>query len=412
MTTQETEAQKRERQSKALGAAFLAHQVSELEHKVDTLTFSRDPRVYNAGGRGGRGGAAGGKGAAGGARQGKREIRVVDASVLVHALPVLKRWVREDTYQLVVPLSALSTLDLLKKASPPLADASRLATLFLETQFNIARQLSAAFPPAEADARIRLRPQKEGEEMPWVEVEKKWNVPEGWEVELPEGVELPPPEVEEGEEPPPLPLPTANDIPRHLRSTLQCALHFQQKAVAASSSAPSAAKPSPSAGPVTLVYNSLLPTSPPLHHSLLKLVHAHQSRTSLTSSPRKQRDSAPPPDYLALSSGHALTYYLSTFFSYPSSPIFPSAAEEGVVRLVTSSEVVAAQAWLKGQAQAMQAAKEREAGGGGGRGGAGGGNRGGGRGRGGRGGGRGGRGGGQGGQTGGAGPGGKTLFVP
>lgn len=88
-----------------MGAAFLSHQVAELERSVDSMAFSRDSRLYNSagssrGGRGGRGVSSRGGGRAGG----QRERRVVDASALVHALPVLKRWVREDAYQLVVPL--------------------------------------------------------------------------------------------------------------------------------------------------------------------------------------------------------------------------------------------------------------------------------------------------------------------
>lgn len=35
-------------------------------------------------------------------------MRVLDPSALVHALPVLKRWIREDKYKLVVPLSGQS----------------------------------------------------------------------------------------------------------------------------------------------------------------------------------------------------------------------------------------------------------------------------------------------------------------
>lgn len=102
----------KERQQRALGAAFLAHQVSELEKSVDTLAFSRDPRLYGrGGGRGrGRGGRGGGSNES---RQDKREVRVVDASALVHVLPVLKRWIREDRYQLVVPLSGSSSDSLL-----------------------------------------------------------------------------------------------------------------------------------------------------------------------------------------------------------------------------------------------------------------------------------------------------------
>lgn len=103
----------RQRQSKALGAAFLAHQVSQLEQSVDTLAFSRDSRLYSRGGsrggaRGGnaRGACRGGANAASGVHLDRqRPVRVIDPSALVHALPVLKRWIREDKYKLIVPLS-------------------------------------------------------------------------------------------------------------------------------------------------------------------------------------------------------------------------------------------------------------------------------------------------------------------
>ncbi|BGP04836.1 hypothetical protein JCM10049v2_000638 [Rhodotorula toruloides] len=373
----ETDEQKRERQQRALGAAFLAHQVSELEKSVDTLAFSRDPRLYGrGGGRGrGRGGRGGGSSES---REDKREVRVVDASALVHALPVLKRWIREDRYQLVVPLSALSTLDLLKKAPNPLHDLARDATRFLEGQLDIARQIQAAFSPADADARTRLRAQRQTEEVPWSEVEKLFRVPEGWVVELPEGIEFPPPV--EGEDPEPLPLPTANDIPRHLRSTIQSMLHFHSSARTTSPSDTS---------PVGIVYNSLLDTPPPLAEPLSRLVaHSATSANDITdphSSPRRRtREPAPPPDFLALSSGDALSYYLSTFFPSITNALY----------VIPSTEVVAASSWLKAQAQAKQQADDvstrgRGGGRGGGRGrgrggGDGGEGRGGGRGRGGR----------------------------
>ncbi|BGP28909.1 hypothetical protein JCM10296v2_000645 [Rhodotorula toruloides] len=390
----ETDEQKKERQQRALGAAFLAHQVSELEKSVDTLAFSRDPRLYGrGGGRGrGRGGRGGGSNES---RQDKREVRVVDASALVHALPVLKRWIREDRYQLVVPLSALSTLDLLKKASNPLHDLARDATRFLEGQLDIARQIQAAFSPVDADARTRLRAQRQTEEMPWSEVEKLFRIPEGWVVELPEGVEVPPP-AEGGEEPEPLPLPTANDIPRQLRSTIQCILHFHSSALTTSPS---------DSSPVGVVYNSLLDTPPPLAEPVSCLVaHYTASPTDTSgahSSPRrKAREPATPPDFLALSSGDALSYYLSTFFPSITNPIYA----------IPSTEVVAASSWLKAQAQAKQQADDTSTHGrGGGRGGRGRGRGEGGEGRGGRG--RGGRGGrGRGGSAQESGP--RTLFVP
>lgn len=84
-----------------MGAAFLAHQVTQLERSVDSITFSRDARLYDPSSASRRGRGPGSGGGRGGT---KREVRVLDASALVHALPLLKKWIREDRYQLVVPL--------------------------------------------------------------------------------------------------------------------------------------------------------------------------------------------------------------------------------------------------------------------------------------------------------------------
>lgn len=279
----------------------------------------------------------------------------------MHALPLLKRWIRQDRYQLVVPLSgpspfslfhsalysllstpALSTLDLLKRAPNPLHDLARDATRFLEGQLDIARQIQAAFSPADADARTRLRAQRQNEEMPWSEVERLFRVPEGWVVELPEGIEVPLPA--EGEEPEPLPIPTANDIPRHLRPMIQCILRFHSIARTTSPS---------ETLPVGVVYNSLLETPPPLADPINRLIAqsaaSNDAPPDPASSPRrKARELAPPPDFLALSSGDALSYYLSTFFPTISNPLYA----------IPSTEVVAASSWLKAQAQAKQQADD------------------------------------------------------
>lgn len=85
-----------------MGAAFLAHQVNELERSVDSIAFSRDSRHYNTSNQDRSKAGTSASGTRGG--RGKRETRIVDVSVLVHALPVLKRWIREDTYLLIVPL--------------------------------------------------------------------------------------------------------------------------------------------------------------------------------------------------------------------------------------------------------------------------------------------------------------------
>lgn len=93
-----------------MGAAFLSHQVAQLERSVNSITFSRDARLYDPGRRGGRGGAGGSESRthsrahASEKSEEPRQCRVIDASALVHALPLIKRWVRENTFQLIVPL--------------------------------------------------------------------------------------------------------------------------------------------------------------------------------------------------------------------------------------------------------------------------------------------------------------------
>ncbi|GAA5953417.1 hypothetical protein JCM8115_000521 [Rhodotorula mucilaginosa] len=351
---------KRQRQSKALGAAFLAHQVSQLEQSVDTLAFSRDARLYSRGGPrgGGRGGNARGanRGGANAAGSGvnldrQRPVRVIDPSALVHALPVLRRWIREDKYKLVVPLSALSTLDMLKRAPEPLHGQARDATRFLEGQLAIAHQIQSAFSPEHAEARIRLRAQTTAEEMPWPEVQKLFAVPPDWVVKLPEGVELPFVEEDGEAPPPPLPLPTADDIPRHLRGALQCALYFATQRTPQSSSASS-----PAAS--TALFKSMIPTPAPLAAELARLVRAASpsqsgGTSSSSSSPRKQSAPPPAPDFLAISSGDALAYYLDTFF--------PSVSQSSAYYSIPSTQVVAASAWLKQQA----ASRQQQSGGGG-----------------------------------------------
>lgn len=92
-----------------MGAAFLAHQVDKLEKSVDTLTFDRSQALYNPNGPRGRGGSQSARSAAHPDRSlpkpGIKPIYVLDASVLVHALPLVKLWVRQDQYKLIVPLS-------------------------------------------------------------------------------------------------------------------------------------------------------------------------------------------------------------------------------------------------------------------------------------------------------------------
>ncbi|KAI0074881.1 hypothetical protein K474DRAFT_1664876 [Panus rudis PR-1116 ss-1] len=67
-------------------------------------------------------------------REKDADIVVVDASVLIHNIGQLKRWCREGREEIViVPLEALNTLDLLKKGSNALAHRARTASRVLES---------------------------------------------------------------------------------------------------------------------------------------------------------------------------------------------------------------------------------------------------------------------------------------
>ncbi|KAF8063628.1 hypothetical protein FPV67DRAFT_1672640 [Lyophyllum atratum] len=176
--------------SRALGAAFLNHQVEQLEKSVSNgpasgnwrrrqmgpveqapqptmgggkrppmapgiKVASRRPGEESQAARKGRAVGRDAGGAAvrsypqdvGGRRRSSDEERerergekdadivVVDASVLVHALYQLKKWCRDGREEVViVPLEALNTLDLLKKGTTPLAQRARAASRVLEAQ--------------------------------------------------------------------------------------------------------------------------------------------------------------------------------------------------------------------------------------------------------------------------------------
>ncbi|THH31690.1 hypothetical protein EUX98_g2520 [Antrodiella citrinella] len=158
--------------SRALGAAFLNHQVEQLEKNVSAKSNGpwRDRRFASpqanadsmrgahnqqakaripSGGnfRGAKRGGGedfpelekrGDFGKKEGARSDKEkdaDMIVVDASVLVHAVGHLKKWCsygREEI--IIVPLEALNTLDLLKKGTSALAQRARSASRLLEAQ--------------------------------------------------------------------------------------------------------------------------------------------------------------------------------------------------------------------------------------------------------------------------------------
>ncbi|KAI0631776.1 hypothetical protein C8Q77DRAFT_1061298 [Trametes polyzona] len=149
--------------SRALGAAFLNHQVEQLEKSVHTggnWRGRRSPdnwrgdakrttsgpgsktiRKRNESGGGGEEGVRGesqreDRRSEDSGRGGKdADVVVVDASVLVHGLYHIKKWCRDGREEvIIVPLEALNTLDLLKKGTTVLAQRARAASRILEAQ--------------------------------------------------------------------------------------------------------------------------------------------------------------------------------------------------------------------------------------------------------------------------------------
>ncbi|SCV68433.1 BQ2448_554 [Microbotryum intermedium] len=334
---------KRDKLSKALGAAFLSHQVESLERSVNSLTFSRDGRllqpprptstsrtahVGSASNHRNGPNAKGHSEPRSGTNGAKRPIKVVDASVLVHALPVVKRWLRQDTHQLVIPLQAFSTLDALKKAPAALRDLAHEATRFLESQLAIAQRIESALggPGPEADAKIRLRAQAADEEVAWDQVERLFYIPQE---AYPLVNQDPPldPESEDATEVIEPRLPSAQDIPRSGRSPLQCALFFASQ----------------SPKNVFVLFNTL--------HLLDRMGVATPPPALTSSSGTGAKTSPPPLDYLAISSGDTLARFVKTHY------------ERSIhLYVVPSSEVVAAKEWLKALAKET-AAKANPSGG-------------------------------------------------
>ncbi|KAG8960679.1 hypothetical protein FRC03_006266 [Tulasnella sp. 419] len=134
--------------SRALGQAYLSHQVAQLEKAVTNNSNTRNTRGGGRGGgrgRGGRSSSLQGEPTPRGPRNQQQWTQqtvpkvadrvVVDSSVLIHALSQVKQWCRDDRSEIViVPLEALNTLDLLKKGNTQIAIRARAASRLLEAQ--------------------------------------------------------------------------------------------------------------------------------------------------------------------------------------------------------------------------------------------------------------------------------------
>ncbi|KAJ7649646.1 hypothetical protein FB45DRAFT_818788 [Roridomyces roridus] len=126
--------------SRALGAAFLGHQVEQLERSAGSGNWrSRTPNPQQASranhGRGKAGTTKTVATAEPALLNKDADVVVVDASVLVHAIHQVKKWCRDGCTEIViVPLEALNTLDLLKKGTSAVAQRARAASRILEAQ--------------------------------------------------------------------------------------------------------------------------------------------------------------------------------------------------------------------------------------------------------------------------------------
>ncbi|POW18995.1 hypothetical protein PSHT_05179 [Puccinia striiformis] len=229
----------REKMSRALGAAFLQHKVQQLEQNLDNLSFKRDlhyppptrnlhqsAHPQNNSNR----------------NQSKKKtsvqsdpttsipsapppIKVIDTSMLIHALPILKKWVREAKYKIVIPLDVVSELDFLKTSSPPIHGLVREATSWLDRQFqSSSRQPQASHKQGQAC----LIAQQTGDESSWEELSKQFIPPPLEVASIPFIKELTSQDGEEEEEPE-LDYRTliSTDLPDQYRSLLQCALYYQ-----------------------------------------------------------------------------------------------------------------------------------------------------------------------------------------
>ncbi|GHJ90241.1 hypothetical protein NliqN6_6643 [Naganishia liquefaciens] len=133
-------AERQARLSKALSAAYLSHQIEQLEDRVTTN--------LNLGNRGRGRGRRGRRPQGQNQREGQRDVArkpaveepieetrlVLDTSALLFALSAVTHLLRSGRAELIVPLETLRTLDLLKKGMHPYAVAARAATRFVETE--------------------------------------------------------------------------------------------------------------------------------------------------------------------------------------------------------------------------------------------------------------------------------------
>ncbi|MBW0505890.1 hypothetical protein O181_045605 [Austropuccinia psidii MF-1] len=208
----------RDKLSRALGAAFLKHQVQQLEKNLDDLSFSRNNHQIRStkpnSSKKSNHSQNNKSNSALNPPNHPRPIKIIDTSVLIHALPILKKWNRQGKFNIVIPLHAISELDFLKTSPPPIHGLVKDATCWLDQQFQ------NSFHSTHHSLK-QFAPQRTGDEASWDELSQRFTSP-------PIEVASVPVLTEEGDESARQLLST--DLPRHLRSLFQCALWHQSKA--------------------------------------------------------------------------------------------------------------------------------------------------------------------------------------
>ncbi|GAA95430.1 uncharacterized protein L969DRAFT_92566 [Mixia osmundae IAM 14324] len=121
-------------------------------------------------------------------------IYIVDTSALLYALPVVRRWAREEAHTLIIPVEVINTLDALKKLPPPMSHKVRATSKYIEEQF--ARKSTGQ--------RTKLHAQMPHQTLPWQAIHLGQT--------------------------PSVQVATHNldDTPAYLKPLLQCARHFER----------------------------------------------------------------------------------------------------------------------------------------------------------------------------------------
>ncbi|KAK9899485.1 hypothetical protein P389DRAFT_175 [Cystobasidium minutum MCA 4210] len=104
-----------------MGQAYLEHSIAELESQLREARLK--PSSSSSSSK---------------SKDKSKAPCLLDVSMLVYALPVVRKWARSDDYaELLLPIDALAMLDILKKADQPICSQAREAIRWLERQLSM-----------------------------------------------------------------------------------------------------------------------------------------------------------------------------------------------------------------------------------------------------------------------------------